>query len=92
MLIEQIIDFSEFRVISVILNLNWGGLSPLAVHVLVQLVIFMTKQKFLRNFFDCIIIYYKILQETMYFTFLYWAKSQNLTPKCKILNVFGLKL
>ena len=37
MLIEQIIEF-ELR-----------GLGPLAVHVLLQLVIFMTKQKSLRN-------------------------------------------
>ena len=39
MLIEQIIEF-ELR-----------GLGPLAVHVLLQLVIFITKQKSLRNIF-----------------------------------------
>ena len=39
MFIEQIIEF-ELR-----------GLGPLAVHVLLQLVIFITKQKSLRNIF-----------------------------------------
>ena len=45
MLIEQIIGF-ELR-----------GFGPLVVHVLLQLVIFMTKQKSLRKIFEWIIIY-----------------------------------
>ena len=40
MLIEQIIEF-EFR-----------GMGPLVVHVLLQLVIFMTKQKSLWQIFE----------------------------------------
>ena len=40
-------------------NLNWGGLDPLVVglHVLLQLVIFMTEQKSRRKIFEWIIIY-----------------------------------
>ena len=45
MLIEQIVGF-QLR-----------GLGPLAVHVLQQLVIFMTKQKSLRKIFEWITIY-----------------------------------
>ena len=45
MLIEQIIQF-ELR-----------GLGPLAVHILLQLLIFVTKQKPLRQTFEWIIIY-----------------------------------
>ena len=43
------------------------SLGPLAVHVLLQLVIFMTKQKSLWNIFEWIILLFtaKILQETM---------------------------
>ena len=43
MLIEQIIDF------------ELQGPGPLAVHVLLQLVVFMTKQKFLRKICEWII-------------------------------------
>ena len=46
MLIEQIIEF-ELR-----------GLGPLIVHVLLQLVIFVSKQKSLGKIFEWIIIYY----------------------------------
>ena len=45
MLIEQIIEF-QLR-----------GLGPLVVHALLQLVIFITKQKFLRKIFERIIIW-----------------------------------
>ena len=45
MLIEQLIEF-ELK-----------GLSPLVVHVLLQVVVFMTKQKPLRQIFEWIIIY-----------------------------------
>ena len=45
MLIEQIIEY-ELR-----------GPGPLAVHVLLQLVIFMTKKNSLRQIFERIIIY-----------------------------------
>ena len=45
MLIEQIIE------------LQLRGLGPVAEHILLQLVIFMTKQKFLRKIFEWIIIY-----------------------------------
>ena len=52
-----------------LLNLNWGGMGPLAVHALLQLIIFMTKQKSPRNIFEWIILFTaKTLQETMYLT------------------------
>ena len=37
---------------SKLLNFNWGAWRPLTVHVLLQLTIFMTKQKSLRKIFD----------------------------------------
>ena len=46
MFLEQIIEF-EMR-----------SLSPLTVHALLQLVIFMSKQKSPRKIFEWIIIYY----------------------------------
>ena len=50
---------------------------PLAVHELLQLVVFMTKQKLPRNIFEWIILLFtsKILQEAMYLTSPTWAKS-----------------
>ena len=36
------------------LNLSWGGLGPLVVHVLLKLVIFKTKQKTPRQIFEWI--------------------------------------
>ena len=58
MLIDLIIEF-ELR--------GPEALNPLAVHVLLQLVIFMTKYKFPRNIFEWIILLFtaKILQEAM---------------------------
>ena len=64
MLIEQIIEF------------RLRGL--LTVNVLLQLVIFMSKQKSLRKIFEWI-IYYK-------------NTYKNLTPNCKITSVFSTKL
>ena len=46
MLIEQIIEF------------EWRGLALLTVHVLLQLIIFTSKQKFPRKILEWIIIYY----------------------------------
>ena len=40
-----------------LLNLNRGGLDPLVVYVLQQLLIVMTKQKSLRKIFEWVIIY-----------------------------------
>ena len=67
MLIEQIVEF-EVR-----------GMGPLVVHVLLQLVIFMTKQKSLRNIFEWIILLFtsKILQEAMHITFPYLGQITN---------------
>ena len=55
MLIEQIIEF------------KLGGLGPLVVHVLLQLVIFMTKQKSGKSS-SKLLFTAKILQEAMYLT------------------------
>ena len=77
MLIEQIIEF-ESRVPG-----------PLVVHIFLKLVISMTKQKSskanLRVHFYFML---KMLQKASTLISLTWAKSQNLIPKCKILNVF----
>ena len=57
------------------------------------LVIFMTKQKFLKE--NLPKDYYKILSEAMYLNrFLLPGRNhlQNLTPKCKILTCFRLRL
>ena len=61
MLIEQIIEF------------KLRGLGPLVVFVLLQVVIFMTKQKSQRQIFKWINVYCKILHEAMsaYLTSLY---------------------
>ena len=40
------------------LNFNYRGLGPLAKHVSLQLVSFMTEQKSLRKTFEWIIIYW----------------------------------
>ena len=53
MLIEQIIEF------------KLRGLGPLVVYVLLQVVIFMTKQKSQRQIFKWINVYCKILHEAM---------------------------
>ena len=65
MLIEQITEF-QLR-----------GLGPLAVHVLLQLVKFLTKQKSLRKtkIFKRIIFSTRILQEAMCLTSPTWTKS-----------------
>ena len=65
----------------------------LAVYVLLYLIVFMTKQKSLKENFrlDCYLL--KILQKVMYFISPYLGQiKQNLIPNCKILNVFLLKL
>ena len=61
MLIELSIEF-ELR-----------GLGSLVAHVQLQLAIFMTKQKSLRNIVEWIILLFtaKILQEAIYITFPY---------------------
>ena len=67
-LIEQIIEF------------DWGGLGPLAVHVLLQLVIFMTKQKISKENFR---VDYSLLLKyctRQYLTFPYMGQIT-----CKIL-------
>ena len=77
MLIGQIIEY-ELR-----------GLGSLAVHVL-QKVNFMTKQKSLRKIFEWVIIYCDniVRGNALYFPLPGPNHLQNLSPKCKILNVF----
>ena len=75
MLIEQIIEF-ESRVPG-----------SLIVHIFLKLVIFMTKKIF-KSKSSSALFNAKMLQKAMYLDFPDLAKSQNLTPKCKILNVF----
>ena len=80
MLIEQTIKF------------ELSGIGPLAVHVLLQLVIFMIKQKFPRNIFEWTISLFtaETLLEAMLPSSPYLEPNylQNLTPKCKVLKVF----
>ena len=76
MLIEQIIDF-ESRVPG-----------PLVVHIFLKQVIFMTKQKSLKANLRVHYLMLKCCRKQCTLISLTWAKSQNLTPKCKILNVF----
>ena len=76
MLIEQIIEF-ESKVPG-----------PLVVHIFLKLVIFMTKQKSSKANLRVRYLMLKMLQKAMYLDFPDLGKSQNLTPKCKILNVF----
>ena len=79
MLIEQNIEFIS------------RGSGPLVVHVyLLQLVIIMTKQKSRRKIFKWIIIYRENIAPGYVPCFELPAPNhfQNLTPKCKILNVF----
>ena len=49
------------------IEFNLRGHGPLAVHVLIQLVIFMTKQKILRKIF-ALLFTAKTLQKAMYLT------------------------
>ena len=53
-----------------LLNSNGGSMGPLAVHVLLQLVILMAKQKSQRNIFEWIVLLLssKIMQEAIYLT------------------------
>ena len=50
-----------------IIEFDLRGPGPLVVHILPQLVMFMTKRKFLRNIFEWIILLFtaKILQDAM---------------------------
>ena len=52
----------------------------------------MTKQKPSKANLRVNDLMLKLLQKAMYLDFSDQDKSQNLTPKCKILNVFGLDL
>ena len=74
MLVEQIIEI-ESRVPG-----------PLVVYIFLKLVIFMTKQKSLKANLQVHYLLLKMLQKAIYLNF---PQSQNLTPKCKILDVFG---
>ena len=76
MLIEQIIEV-ESRV---------PGL--LVVHIFLKLVIFWTKQKSSKVNLRVNDLMQKMLQKATRLDSPDQAKSQNLTPKCKILNVF----
>ena len=76
MLIEQLIEV-ESRV-----------LGPLVVHIFLKLVISMKKQKSSKANLRVHYFILKMLQKASILISLSWAKSQNLIPKCKILNVF----
>ena len=65
--------------------MNQRGPGPLAEHVLLQLVIFMTKQKYLVFRVDHYLLQ-KYCRRQCTLLSSTWAKAQNLTPKCKILN------
>ena len=77
-LIEKIIEF-ELR-----------GLGLLVVHVLLQLVIFMKKQKLLRKIFEWINIYRKNIARGNVPRYPLCRPNhlQSLTPKCKISRMF----
>ena len=76
MLIEQSIEF-ESRV---------SG--PLVIHIFLKLVISMKKQKSSKANLRVHYFMLKMLQKASTLISLTWAKSQNLIPKCKILNMF----
>ena len=79
MLIEQIIEF-EVR-----------GPGLLAVHVFLQLVILMTKQKYITKVFNRIILLFtsKILKKAMHLTCPYMGQiTSKFYSKFKISNVF----
>ena len=77
MFIEQIIKFAL------------KGSGPPSCTCNLQLVIFMTKQEFLRKIFERIIFYWKNIAggSAPYFVQTGPSHLQNLTPKRKILNV-----
>ena len=83
MLIEQIIKV-ESRVHGLLVE----NVRPGCFHVILKLVIFMTKQKLSKANLRGNDLMQKMLQKAMYLDSPEQAKSQNLTPKCKILNVF----
>ena len=76
MLIEQIIEF-ELRVHG-----------PLVVHIFLKLVIFMTKQKFSKANLRVHYFMLKCCRKQCILISVTNVKSQNLTPKCKILSAF----
>ena len=57
-------------------------------YIFLKLVIFRTKQKSSKADFQANDLMLKILPKAMYLDSPDQVKSQNLTPKCKILNVF----
>ena len=67
---------------------NWGGPGPLATPMFLKLVIFITKQKSSKTNLRVNDLMLKMLQKAMYLDSPDQAKSQNLTSKSKILNVF----
>ena len=70
-----------------LLKLNPGCLGSWS-YIFLKLVIFITKQKFSMAILRVNDLMLKMLQKAMYLDFSDQVKSQNLTPKCKILNVF----
>ena len=66
-----------------------GGMSPLAVHILLKLRIFMKKTKIVNE--NLQVTYNLLLKYCSWQCPLLpstWAKTRNFAPKCKILNVF----
>ena len=64
----------------------------LLTYIFQNLVIFTTKQKSSTANLGVNDLMLKMLQKAMYLDSPDQAKSQNLTPKCKILDVFWLDL
>ena len=61
-----------------LLNLNWGGLGPLVVHVPYNWLFSYDKNKNLwRKIVEWIIIYCKILQDTIYLTYPTWSTKMQ---------------
>ena len=72
-----------------LLKLNRGCLGSKS-YIFLKLIIFMTKQKSLKVNLQVNDLMVKMLQKAMYLDSFDQAKSQNLTPKCQILNVFWI--
>ena len=73
--------------LNTLLKLNRGCLGSRS-YILLKLVIFMTKQKSSKANLLVNDLVLKMLQKAKYRDSPDQAKSQNFTPKCKILNVF----
>ena len=73
-----------------LLNLNWGKLGPQLEHLLLNPVIFMTKQKSPKQIIlEWLLTAKNIAGGNVYFVSSTWAKAlTKFTPKIKLLKVF----